>query len=51
MTEIYMLSTIIAIATFSLTTYITPGPTNIILLSSVLTFGYKKVFHLCSQIF
>ena len=42
MTEIYTLSTIIAIATFSLTTYITPGPTNIILLSSVITFGYKK---------
>lgn len=42
MTEIYTISTIIAIATFSLTTYITPGPTNIILLSSVLTFGYKR---------
>jgi threonine/homoserine/homoserine lactone efflux protein len=33
---------ILSIATFILTTHITPGPTNIILLSSVLTFGYKR---------
>ncbi|WP_228146259.1 LysE family translocator [Poseidonibacter lekithochrous] len=33
---------IISISVFILTTHISPGPTNIILLSSVLNFGYKK---------
>ncbi len=42
MNDIYTLSILISIATFILTTHITPGPTNIILLSSVLNFGYKK---------
>ena len=42
MYEIYTLPLIISIATFILTTHITPGSTNIILLSSVLNFGYKK---------
>ena len=44
MNDIYTFSMIISIATFILTTHITPGPTNIILLSSVLNFGYKKSF-------
>lgn len=44
MNEIYTLSMIISITTFILATHITPGPTNIILLSSVLNFGYKKSF-------
>ena len=42
MSDIYTMSMIVSIATFILTTHITPGPTNIILLSSVITFGYKK---------
>lgn len=42
MTDIYTISMIISIATFTLATHITPGPTNIVLLSSVLNFGYKK---------
>jgi threonine/homoserine/homoserine lactone efflux protein len=42
MSDIYTISMILSIATFVLTTHITPGPTNIILLSSVLNFGYKK---------
>ncbi len=42
MSDIYSISIFISIATFILTTHITPGPTNIILLSSVLNFGYKK---------
>lgn len=42
MTDIYTISMILSIASFTLSTHITPGPTNIILLSSVLTFGYKK---------
>ena len=42
MTDIYTISMIITIAVFTLTTHITPGPTNIILLSSVLNFGYKR---------
>jgi len=42
MTDIYTVSMIFSIAIFTLTTHITPGPTNIILLSSVLNFGYKR---------
>jgi len=42
MSDIYTISMLISIATFTITTYISPGPTNIILLSSVLNFGYKK---------
>lgn len=44
MNDIYTLSMIISIATFILATHITPGPTNIVLLSSVMTYGYKKSF-------
>lgn len=42
MGEIYTISMIVSIAIFTLTTHITPGPTNIILLSSILNFGYKR---------
>ncbi len=42
MNDIYTLSILISLAIFTFTTHITPGPTNIILLSSVLNFGYKK---------
>lgn len=42
MSDIYTISMIITISIFILTTHISPGPTNIILLSSVLNFGYKK---------
>ncbi len=42
MNDIYTISMILSIATFTLTMNITPGPTNIILLSSVLNFGYKR---------
>lgn len=42
MNDIYTISMIISISVFILTTHISPGPTNIILLSSVLNFGYKK---------
>lgn len=42
MSDTYTLSMIISIAIFTLTTHITPGPTNIVLLSSILTFGYKR---------
>ena len=42
MSDVYTLSILVSIAVFTLSTHITPGPTNIILLSSVLNFGYKK---------
>lgn len=42
MSDIYTMSMLISIITFTLTTHITPGPTNVILLSSVIRFGYKK---------
>jgi len=42
MADIYTVSMLISIALFTLSTHITPGPTNIVLLSSVLNFGYKK---------
>lgn len=42
MSEVYTISTIVSITIFILITHITPGPTNIILLSSVLNYGYKK---------
>lgn len=44
MNDIYTISMITSITIFILSTYISPGPTNIVLLSSVLTFGYKKSF-------
>lgn len=42
MSDIYTISMIVSITTFILITHVTPGPTNIILLSSVLSHGYKK---------
>jgi len=42
MEEFYTLAMIMSIATFTLSTVITPGPNNIMLLSSGLTFGYKR---------
>ena len=44
MNDIYTMSMIVSISTFILITHITPGPTNVILLSSVLNYGYKKSF-------
>ena len=42
MEEFYSLAMLISIGTFALTSATTPGPNNIMLLSSGLTFGYKK---------
>ncbi len=42
MQEFYTLAMLVSIATFTLTAAITPGPNNVMLLSSGLTFGYKK---------
>ncbi len=42
MIELYTSSMLVAIATFTLSSVMTPGPNNIMLLSSGLTFGYKK---------
>lgn len=42
MQEFYTIAMLISIATFTLSTCITPGPNNIMLLSSGLTFGYKR---------
>lgn len=42
MNDIYTISMITSITVFILSTYISPGPTNVVLLSSVLTFGYKR---------
>ena len=42
MEEFYTVAMIISIATFTLSTVTSPGPNNIMLLSSGLTFGYKK---------
>ena len=42
MSDIYTLSMILSIGAFTFTACITPGPTNLILLSSVLNFGYKR---------
>ncbi len=42
MQEFYTLAMILSIATFTLSTSISPGPNNIMLLSSGLTFGYKR---------
>ena len=42
MEEFYSFAMILSIATFTLSTVTTPGPNNIMLLSSGLTFGYKK---------
>jgi len=42
MFDIYSLTMLLSITTFTLSTVMTPGPNNIMLLSSGLTFGYKK---------
>lgn len=42
MSDVYPLSIIISIFTFSLAAAITPGPNNIMLVSSGMVFGYKK---------
>jgi threonine/homoserine/homoserine lactone efflux protein len=42
MQEIYSLTMLISIVSFSLAGVMTPGPNNIMLLSSGLTFGYRK---------
>jgi len=40
--EFYTITMLFSIATFTLSTVMTPGPNNIMLLSSGLTFGYKR---------
>ncbi len=42
MEELYTFTILLSIATFTLSTVCTPGPNNIMLLSSGLTFGYKR---------
>lgn len=42
MNEIYTMSMLVSILIFILSTHITPGPSNIILLSSIFSHGYKK---------
>ena len=42
MEEFYTFAMLVSIATFTLSTCVTPGPNNIMLLSSGLTFGYKR---------
>ena len=42
MENFYTVTMLISISTFTLSTVLSPGPNNIMLLSSGLTFGYKK---------
>ncbi|RXJ81526.1 LysE family translocator [Arcobacter sp. F2176] len=42
MEELYTVTLLISISAFALTATITPGPNNVLLLSSGLTFGYKR---------
>ena len=42
MEELYTVALLISISAFALTAAITPGPNNVLLLSSGLTFGYKR---------
>ncbi len=42
MVEFYTWSMLLSIVTFTLSTVLTPGPNNIMLLSSGLTFGYRR---------
>lgn len=42
MENIYTISMLVSLATFTLSSVMTPGPNNIMLLSSGLTFGYKR---------
>jgi len=52
MEEFYTYSMLLSIATFTLSTVISPGPNNIMLLSSGLTFGYKRTIpHMSGIVF
>ncbi len=42
MSQFYTFTMLLSITTFTLSTVMTPGPNNIMLLSSGLTFGYKR---------
>lgn len=42
MEQFYTIAMFVSIITFTLSTVLTPGPNNIMLLSSGLTFGYKR---------
>jgi len=46
MQEFYTVAMILSISTFTMSTVMSPGPNNIMLLSSGLTFGYKKTMPL-----
>ena len=46
MTQFYTLTMILSIFSFALASTMTPGPNNIMLLSSGLTFGYKRTLPL-----
>jgi len=46
MQDFYTVAMILSIATFTMSTVMSPGPNNIMLLSSGLTFGYKKTMPL-----
>ena len=46
MQDFYTAAMILSIATFTMSTVMSPGPNNIMLLSSGLTFGYKKTMPL-----
>jgi len=50
--DIYTITMLFSIATFTLSTVLSPGPNNIMLLSSGLTFGYKRtISHMLGIIF
>jgi len=52
MQEIYSLAMLFSITSFTLASVLTPGPNNIMLLSSGLTFGYKQTIpHMLGIIF
>ncbi len=52
MEQFYTLTMLLSIATFTFSTVMTPGPNNIMLLSSGLTFGYKKTIpHMVGIVF
>ncbi len=52
MEEFYPVAMLLSIATFTLSTVLTPGPNNIMLLSSGLTFGYKQTIpHILGIVF
>ncbi len=52
MEDIYTFSMLLSIIAFTMTSTMTPGPNNIMLLSSGLTFGYKRTLsHMSGVIF